>query len=254
MFFLKRRQMKYIYYIIGILILISVGLTVRLSGLKVDVSEPALVINDKIISKTELDDLSKYGSYHSRGKDFIDSVITREILIQEALKAGIHKEEAFRKSVESFYEQSLIKVVVDRKFQELSPEVTEEMIATYKKMALSTVIFTKYIYDSEEGVQTGEASSTVKQEHSFENLSETLQFTLFMLEPGETSQPEETDEGYVVFRLDKISPNSAADGLQDDAQVKDFLIDQGKNAMFDSWMNEIRKNADIQILSQDTGK
>jgi len=241
--------MKYIYCIIGILILITFGLAVRLFGLKVDVSESALVINDKIITKSELEDLSKFGSYHSQGKDFIDSVITRELLIQEAVKQRIHKEEAFRKSIEMYYEQSLIKITVERKLQALSPVVTESMIEKYSEMSPNRLRYTKYIYENKEDYQKGKVSSATAMEGEFEDFSDVLKYSLFLLSPGDKSEPELLDEGYVVYRLDEIIRNQGVGKMHDDGQVMSFLIDQGKNAMFNTWMNDLKKNADIQVLS-----
>jgi hypothetical protein len=244
--------MKYIYYILGILILITVGLVFRLSGLKIEVSEPALVINDKIIDRSELEDMMKIGSYHSRGKDTYGAIITRELLIQEAIREGIHKEEAFRKSVEEFYEQSLVKILIDRKLKQFSPVITEEMISKYKAMSSQTVGFTKTTFDTEDAYKKGEAKTATDQESDFENLSETLKYSLFTLAPGETSRLEVSDEGYVVYRLNKVSPSQEANQLPEDDDVKAILIDQGKNVMLDSWMNDLKKNADIQILSSTT--
>ena len=240
--------MKYIYYILGVLLVITLGLAIRLGGVKVEVSEPALVINDRVISKSELAEFEKVGSYHSRGEGFLDAVITRELLIQEALKQGIHKEEAFRKSIEDFYEQSLVKALVDRELQTLSPDVTKGMITKYKEMCLKTVKYTKIIYEDEEDFKNGKPLSSSHQEHDFEDLSETLKYSLFALGPGEGSRPERSNEGIVVFRLDKAVDTASPETMPDDDQIREFLIDQGKNAMFDSWLSEIRKKARIEVL------
>lgn len=240
--------MKYIYYILGILILITIGLAVRLSSVRVEVSEPALVINDRVISKVELGELAKMGSYHSQGENFLDSVITRELLIQEAVKEGINKEEAFRKSVEDYYEQSLVKILIDRKYQSFSPVVTEELIAKYKEMYLKKVKYTKLVYKNEEDLHNGKVKSTIHMESDFENLSDTLKYSLFLLTPGSLSRPELSDKEYVVYRLDETFVTSETGPEPDGNQVRSFLINQGKSAMFDSWLGEIRKSADIQIL------
>jgi hypothetical protein len=139
--------MRYIYYIIGILCLITLGLVIRLNVVKVEVSEPALIINDRIVSQSELEEFAKVGSYHSQGSGFLDAVITRELLIQEAVREGIHEEEAFRASVEAYYEQSLVKELVDRKLQNLSAEVTADMVKEFKEMCRKALfhIRTSYI-------------------------------------------------------------------------------------------------------------
>ncbi len=241
--------MKYIYYIIGVLVLLTLGLVLRLSGVKVEVSDQALVINDRVISTTELDEFAQVGSYHSQGEGFLDAVITRELLIQEAISQGIHTEEAFRKSVEAFYEQSLVKAIVDRKLQSLSPDVTGEMVSKYKSLCIKTVRYTKTVYENEENFEKGEPLSSTHKEHYFEDLSEALQYDLFSIEPGDSTPPERSNEGLVIYRLD-ATDNSATPGtVPDDDQVRAMLIDQGRNAMFDTWLSDVRKKAHIEVLT-----
>ncbi len=238
--------MKYIYYIIGILVVITIALSMRLCGLKVEVSEPGLVVNDRIISRSELDEFAEVGSYHSRGEGFWDAVITRELLIQEALKEGIHKEEAFRKSIESFYEQSLIKALIDRTYQRLSPEVTADMIERYKEMCNKTISYTKFVYESEGAVDKEAPDSVVNEAREFEDLSGGLRFSLFMLEPGKSTSPELSNEGYVVYRLDGVSEGSGTNDMEEDEEIRGTLMEQTREAMFDEWLGKIKKEAHIK--------
>ena len=242
--------MKYIYYIIGVSVVLTLGLVLRLSGVKVEVSDPALVINDRVISTTELSEFAQVGSYHSKGEGFLDAVITRELLIQGAIAQGIHTEEAFRKSVEAFYEQSLVKAMVDRKLQSLSPDVTEEMVSKYIAMCPKSVRYTKTVYESEEGFEKGEPQSSTQQEHDFEDLSEALQFDLFSIEPGDSTPPERSNEGLVVYRLDAAVDSETPGTVPDDDQVMAMLIDQSRNAMFDTWLNDVRQKAHIEVLTE----
>jgi hypothetical protein len=240
--------MKYIYYIIGVLVLLTLILALRLSDLRVEVSEPALVINDRVISKKELDDYAQVGSHHSRGEGFYDTVITRELLIQEAIAEGIHTEERFRKSVEAYYEESLIQAVVDRKLASLSPDVTENMISDYKEMLTKAVRYTKTIYEDKESFENGISGFSTQQEKNFENLSESLQYDLFSIEPGESTLPERLTEGLVVYRLDAVVELGRSGTTPDDKQVREMLADQGRNAMFDAWLNDVRNSAHIEVM------
>jgi hypothetical protein len=241
--------MKYIFYILGILIVLTIGVALRLSNsLKVEISEPALVINDRILSENELDERHKSGSYHSQGKGFLESVITRELLIQEAVKQGINKEEAFRKSVENFYEQSLVKILIDRKFQSLTPIVTDEMVEKYTGLSGKILQLTKFVYQTEEAIQKGRPQSSVEIKNEFENMSDSLKFSLLFLKPGELSSPEHTEAGYIFYRLDATLDATGIEPLTDRAQIKEFLINQNKKIQFDSWLEQLKIKADIQIL------
>jgi hypothetical protein len=243
--------MKYIYYILGIFIVLTIGVALQLSPLKVEISEPALVINDRIISEKELDERIKSGSYHSHGGGFLESVITRELLIQEAARQGINKEEAFRKSVENFYEQSLVKILIDRRFQSLTPMVTDEMVEKYTGLSGKTIQFTKFVYRKKDDIQKGSPQSSMEIKNNFENMSDSLKYLLLLLKPGELSSPEQTQTGYVVYRLDNAIISTDAEPETDMAQIKEFLSNQSKRIQFDSWLEQLKTGADIQILTHE---
>jgi hypothetical protein len=244
--------MKYIFYILGILIVLTIGVALRLSNsLKVEISEPAIVINDRILSEKELDERHKSGSYHSQGKGFLESVITRELLIQEAVKQGINKEEAFRKSVENFYEQSLVKILIDRKFQSLTPIITDEMVGKYTALSGKTLQLTKFVYQNEEDIQKRHPQSSVGIKNEFENMSDSLKFSLLFLKPGELSSPEHTETGYIVYRLDTTLDSTDTEPVTDRTQIREFLIHQNKKNQFDSWLEQLKNKADIQVLKKE---
>jgi len=58
----------------------------------------------------------------SRG-EFLDSYLTRMLILKEAVDKRLDKDEEFLKNVESFWQQSLIKIMLDRKIKELSANV-----------------------------------------------------------------------------------------------------------------------------------
>jgi hypothetical protein len=243
--------MRYLLYIIGILAIVSLGMILRPSGMKVQVSHPALIINDKIISESELKELSKFGSYHSRGANFLDSVITRELLIQAAIKQGINKEEKFRKSVQNFYEQSLIKILIDRKFQSLSPTVKQDLVDRYRAMSGKALSYTKFVYKNEEAATKDHPSSSEHLVHAFGDLSDELKYVFLVLPPGKLSEAEATDAGYVRYRLDKTTASPAPGAPQDIQEIKAFLVQQEKRAMFDAWLKQLKAAAHIRILTHD---
>lgn len=243
--------MKYIYYILGILIVLSIGVALQLSRLKIEISEPAVVINDRIISQKEFDERMKAGSYQGHEKGFVESMITRELLIQEAVKLGINKEEAFRKSVENFYEQSLVKILIDRKYQSIKPNITDKMVERYTAFSGKTLCMTKFFYRNNEEFEKNAPQSATEFENDFENMSDTLKFSLLPLKPGEFSSPEQTGKGIVVYRIDRILTSANAHPVTNDAQIRDFLANQFKKKQFDEWMEQLKAKAHIQNLTND---
>jgi len=66
-------------------------------------------------------------------KEFLDMFVKRRLLLKEAEKANLHTDERFLKSVEYFWQQSLLKLVIDRQLKEISVkvDVTEKEVRDY---------------------------------------------------------------------------------------------------------------------------
>src|SRR3989339_695076 len=125
--------MKYIYYILVIMIVFSGLAAYGLFDTRVEISKPFLSINDRIISEAEFESaLKRKPSYMSR-EQFAESLIDKQLLIQEAVRMKINKEENFRSAVEIFYEQSLIKILLDRKLDSLVVDVTDAEMEKYEE-------------------------------------------------------------------------------------------------------------------------
>jgi len=80
--------MRYIYYIIGIILVAGIAVVATGHLLKPATNDDAaLTVNGRTISIEEIDSRQQYASYPYRSlNDFIDDLITRELLIQEALR------------------------------------------------------------------------------------------------------------------------------------------------------------------------
>jgi len=73
-------------------------------------------------------------------REFLDNYITRMLILKGAVEKGLDKDEEFLKNVESFWQQSLIKIMLDRKIKELSKnvEVSDIEIKDYYEAHKST--------------------------------------------------------------------------------------------------------------------
>jgi len=82
-------------------------------------------INNYEITKQEFDEEFKdsaYGVSDTEGsrKSFLDNLINRKLVLQEAERQGLDKDRAFLKSIERFWEQSLLKIMLDKKSKNIS--------------------------------------------------------------------------------------------------------------------------------------
>jgi len=53
-------------------------------------------------------------------KDFLNNLINRKLILQEAQKKGLDTDKSFLKMIENFWEQSLLKLALDRKTKEIA--------------------------------------------------------------------------------------------------------------------------------------
>lgn len=70
-------------------------------------------------------------------RQFMEVLINRKLMLQEAQRQGIDREKDFLKSIERFWEQSLLKAYLDRKSQEVAGKVMITDFAveqTYKNL------------------------------------------------------------------------------------------------------------------------
>jgi hypothetical protein len=63
-------------------------------------------------------------------KEFLDNLIDRKLILQEAERKGLDRDPAFLAAIERFWEQSLLKVALDKKMKEImrSASVTDQEI------------------------------------------------------------------------------------------------------------------------------
>ncbi|MFH1155470.1 MAG: hypothetical protein V1793_16815 [Pseudomonadota bacterium] len=240
--------MKYIYYILGIIVLITVLTAFQFKKIKVDLHEPALIINDRIISDVELEKMvsSWSQSYHMVG--VIDAIVTNQLLIQEGVKQGINEEESFRESIQGYYEQSLVKILIDRKFGSFNPEIPEGSIQHYVDMSGKLIHFTKHTFDSIDDALKGKAKQTETLTKNFQDMSDSLKYVFLELNPGQISEPVEFSDEIATYTLNSLSPSEIPPET-DLTLIQDFLVHQRKQALFNDWLSGLKKDAKIQVLT-----
>ncbi|MCD4718869.1 MAG: hypothetical protein K8S13_03290 [Desulfobacula sp.] len=240
--------MKYVYYIIAIMIVFSGLAAYGLFNTRVEISKPFLSINDRIISEDEFEKMSHAKTSHVMSREqFIESVITKQLLIQEAIRMDINKEESFRQSVENFYEQSLIKILLDRKWDSLVVDVTNDEIAKYEALIQNRLFFTKMIYPSLKDAQKRTNETIEKLEADFIDLSDDLKFMVLNLNIGESSKLKKTNFGIFVYMLDDIQKKEDP-GKKEEFDIKRvslFIQDKKKEQLLAQWTDTIRQTAEI---------
>lgn len=240
--------MKYLYSILAIVLAASLFSLFFLwpdpENLEKDV---LFTINGQSYTRESVaSQYSKLGYHSDNTSELIDTAISRELLIQEAQKQEIDKETAFRGSLKNYYENSLIKILLDRKNETLQIEVTEKDIDRYISFLNTTVSFTRLdqIPDSDQDALSAVGLSTTSV---FDDLAVPVKLLLSSLSPGSFSIIFDTGNERYAIRLDKIGPGKGDRPTPDRQKIRRILSDSKREQSINEWYTELRNQASITI-------
>lgn len=99
-------------------------------------------INNYEITLDEFEEDFKESPYGRNGaleskQDFLNNLINRKLILQDAQKKGLDKDKSFLKMIEKFWEQSLLKLTLDKKTKETAGSAfvsDKEIEEAYQKL------------------------------------------------------------------------------------------------------------------------
>lgn len=177
---------------------------------------------------------------------FIESLIDRQLLLQEAQRQRLDQEPAFVKFMQDYLEQSLLRLVVDRFYARLEPEVTPEEVDYY--LANQDFRLSIRIFSYADGVPDAAADQFLSQRVV------TQKFTIFPLAyrqsvagltPGQVSQPFRQDGHIVRVQLLARIASTGAVGADDRQQATSRLLKEKKKQMMEEWPYQLREQTSI---------
>ncbi len=241
--------MKYLYIILAI---IGLATILTLFFIFPEKSTPekdiAISINGHDIGKDTITAQGKKYGYHADQRaEVFDTLITRELLIQEAERQAIHKEESFRQSLKSYYENSLVKTLLDRQNSKLQGTVSDADIDVYIGFLGKIVTFTrldKVPTSATEAISAKGVTNTAL----FSDLATPVRLLLSSLQPSQYGVKFDTGTDNYALRLDSVqaSPDYVAKTV-DKQRIRELLEEYQKEQQMNRWLLELRKNATITI-------
>lgn len=106
--------------------------------------KPAVVIDNLRIYPDEFEAEFRESAYGYQDTEvsrrrFLEVFVERKAMLAEAIRLGLDKDPQFLENIQDFWEQSLLKLLLDRKTKELSTElrISEEEIKDYYQSHLS---------------------------------------------------------------------------------------------------------------------
>jgi len=223
-------------YLLVIVVLIAISTVVTLYSIL-----PVGSDNSSSVSSTSRTPLETSTGYHQQGEYERQAASrTRHILVQEAQQVGIDKEESFRRSLKEYYEQSLVKVLTERKLAEMVVEVGEEDIDHYLACSGKIFTFTRFPVEKGKRIEHNGHQNTVR----FDDLSITLRLLIAGLNPGESAKQFETGTEISEIRLDAIEIQDGIEPiLYDRDRIREQLENHQRSIGIDHWINTLRKNS-----------
>lgn len=245
--------MKYIYYLIIVLIIItsSIATVLLKSGdSNINPKEIVLKVNGKTFSSDEFKNLIHDKPHDLTDSQFTSIIVEKELLVQEAMKQKIHEEADFKKNIKNFYEQSLISALMNRKSEEFKPTVTDAEISKFLGRINSQIEITTYSYkDFDSAKQSSGHIDEKNMKIDFSDMSDILKYYLIEIDPGQTTPPLQDEYGYKRIKLNRID-NSAIKTPINNAMhtfAQKIIVAGKKKALMENWQQEIKNKAVIDI-------
>ena len=245
--------MRYLIYILSFMVVLTAaGLVFVFNNRDLDpLQEYVLRVNDRYIPASVVDRFRKASLDHiGAEEECISSIITEEVLLQEALLQKLDQEESFRVAVKKYYEQSLVKTLLDSKMQSLNNNCTKEEVDAYMAL-LNKTVHISLLPAPEPGKDA--VASTEKEDEirtSFQNLALPSRMSLLFLKEGQTTSPVDFFNNRYMIRLNSIS---AGDGVKSDvtrAEVKELISDYRREEALRQWISGLVQKADVEIVNQ----
>ena len=203
--------------------------------------DPALVVNGRAMSRQEFSRRLEASSYATDVQGFVDHLVTQELMIQEAQRLKMDQEEPFRASLQSFYEQSLLKALMDRKVRALGVAVDERDVERYRALWGRTVRLAILPAD-------GSAAAEESRLARFRDLSGTLRRRVAALGEGQTSEPFRLGDGRVRVRLDGASPPPTPPGGGPNAEeLRQIVSEDAREQAVGDWLQGLRDRASVDV-------
>jgi len=241
--------MRYLVTIIAIIMAASVFSSYFfLTDKKMPPDKVVLSINGHDFDKESISEQStRYGYHIEEIDDVYKTLITRELLIQEARRRNIDQEENFREALKKYYENSLISILLERRNDEIAVHVTDDEIAKYQALCGKSVTFTRLGEIPKAGSDVTKLPGTTTTA-LFDDLATTIQQLLWSIKVGEVGIKFDTGNGELAIRLDAVSVSTQVGvALPDATKVRDILLEFKKERELNRWLAELKKKATIKI-------
>jgi len=200
-------------------------------------------------------------------EELLDELIVKNVLLQEAQDRDLDKQKPFMREIERYWGQSLIKLLLKRRSEELSEGIViddTEVNSVYQKMKrriLARLIMlssqqaaqklAKSTIDSLEAVMAELEAQVISGRQAewwtLGDLPPVLEDQLFALEPGKISLPIKFDNSWVVIGVLQEEEADLKPFAKIAPMIKSDLLKQKINIQLEAWIKDLKEDVSVTI-------
>lgn len=239
--------MKYLLTACAILAALLAGLLIApLLTPRIHPVEGALVVNQRIYTPGELSVRMNTSAYHVENKnELIADLVYRELLLQEARREEIDREEAFRTSMRDFFEQSMIKTLLDRQYKSAQHEPDPAQISACMPLLGHKFTLKRILYPDQPSALSQQRGQEQTFVHRYLDLPEETREALLNLKGGEMSAPLQSTGRW--FRLQLLDVIKLDDALPTDIEQEVLCRQELKRQSMQNWVENLYRKSDITL-------
>jgi len=253
------------------------------------------LVNGRTITQTEFDvrwnELSEATRtrYNKEGgkRRFLDELITRELLMQEAHRQGLDQNDAIRDRAQRYKEQLILDELLKERLREKVELTPAELTAYYDKHANELLAPLKVqvsqmllpnlpaAKDLRKQIDSGTDFARFAQRYSLDEktkakggdlgpyrksaLAPDVDAVVQTLKPGVVSDPIKTDAGYYLVMVSPLAPETIQADFATRERLRQELLADKRRKRFEEVISDIRAKATVRLaegsryITEDTG-
>ena len=187
----------------------------------------------------------------------LDTIIDRRLMIQEAMKMGLAGNEDFVRTIQAFWEQTLIRELIANKNREWEERlfVTERELRDYYRKAQQIVTFKVIRADDEKKAE--EILKGIKKEKdslnweivgpiAYIDVDHPVLKEAFHMSEGQIKMLKDGEE-FLIIAFEKKETIALPPLEEVQGQIKKEVLESKKTEALEEWLTEVRGKADIEI-------